>query len=256
VTARGPAAGRSESPVAVVTGASRGIGAAVARRLAADGHYVYVNYRSREARAKEVVDEIIGLGGRAEAVAADVRREDEVRAMFQRVRRAHGRLDVLVNNAGVTEDGFLLMMSDRKWSSVVETNLTGAFRCSRDGAVLMAAAGAGAVVNVASVSGLVGPAGQANYAAAKAGLIALTKSLAAETAHAGIRVNAVVPGFIESDMLRALPAGTLAAEIARVPLGRPGTCDEVAAAVSWLAGPQSSYVTGTTLVVDGGLTRH
>ncbi|MEU3351636.1 3-oxoacyl-ACP reductase FabG [Streptomyces sp. NPDC037389] len=246
---------RSGKPVAVVTGGSRGIGAAVARRLGRDGYTVLLTYRSRAARAEEVADAVRAEGGDAEAVAADVAREEAVRALFQHVRRTYGRLDVLVNNAGVTEDGYLLMMSDRKWSSVLETNLTGAFRCSRDGVKLMAAAGAGTVVNVASVSGLVGPAGQANYAASKAGLIAMTRSLATEVAHSGVRVNAVVPGFIESDMLRKAPESALAAELARVPLGRAGTCDEVASAVAWLAGPESSYVTGTTLVVDGGLTR-
>ncbi|MEV6104764.1 3-oxoacyl-ACP reductase FabG [Streptomyces sp. NPDC051940] len=250
------ATGTPDVPVAVVTGGSRGIGAAVAARLAADGHHVFLTCRTRQAKAKAVVDDIVAAGGSAEAVTADVAQEEQVRALFQRVRRSRGRLDVLVNNAGITADGYLLMMSDRKWSSVLETNLTGAFRCAREGTRLMAAAGAGAVVNISSVSGLVGPPGQANYAAAKAGLIALTRSLAAEVAHQGIRVNAVVPGFVESDMLKAVPQATLGAELARVPLGRAGTPQEVAAAVSWLAGPESSYVTGTTLVVDGGLSRH
>jgi 3-oxoacyl-[acyl-carrier protein] reductase len=244
-----------ETRVALVTGGSRGIGAAVCRRLAADGCHVYVNFRSREARAKEVVDTIVAAGGSAETIGADVCEEAAVRAMFAQVRRTHGRLDVLVNNAGVTDDGFLLMMSDRKWSSVLEANLTGAFRCSRDGVLLMAGGGSGAVVNVASVAGLVGPPGQANYAAAKAGLLALTRSLAAEVAGNGVRVNAVVPGYVGTEMLRAVPAPVLAERLAQVPLGRVGRAEEVAAAVAWLAGPEASYVTGTTLVVDGGLVR-
>jgi len=246
---------RADRPVAVVTGGSRGIGAAVSRRLAADGYHVYLTCRSQAAKAKLVVEDILAAGGQAQAVTADVSREESVRDLFALVRREQGRLDVLVNNAGITEDGFLLMMSDRKWSRVIDTNLTGAFRCCRDGTKLMAAARSGSVINIASVAGIVGTAGQANYAAAKGGLIALTKSLAAEVAGNGIRVNAVVPGFVESDMLRTIPAAVLAEQVRQVPMGRVGTCDEVAAAVSWLAGGESSYVTGSTLVIDGGLVR-
>ncbi|MGW4947546.1 3-oxoacyl-ACP reductase FabG [Actinoplanes sp. NPDC004185] len=249
------AAARAGRPVAVVTGGSRGIGAAVSRRLAADGFHVYLTCRSQAAKAKAVVEDILAAGGQAQAVTADVSLEESVRDLFALVRREQGRLDVLVNNAGITEDGFLLMMSDRKWSRVIDTNLTGAFRCCRDGAKLMAAARSGSVVNIASVAGIVGTAGQANYAAAKGGLIALTKSLAAEVAGNGIRVNTVVPGFVESDMLRTIPAAVLAEQVRQVPMGRVGTCDEVAAAVSWLAGGESSYVTGSTLVIDGGLVR-
>nr|WP_256069831.1 3-oxoacyl-ACP reductase FabG [Streptomyces sp. DvalAA-14] len=240
----------------MVTGGSRGIGAAVAKRLARDGMYVLVNYRSRVKEATAVVEEIRAAGGVAEAARADVSQEDQTREMFRQLRRSHGRLDVLVNNAGLTDDGFVVLMSDRKWRSVIDTDLTGAFHCARDGVRMMLAAGRGTVVNVSSVSGLAGPSGQANYAAAKAGLIALTKSLATEVADRGVRVNTVVPGFVDSDMLRKMPPETLADQLRQVPMRRVGTCDEVAAAVAWLAGPESSYVTGSTLVVDGGLIRH
>jgi 3-oxoacyl-[acyl-carrier protein] reductase len=245
----------SDRQVALITGGSRGIGAAVARRLAASGMYVFVNYRSRAEAAKLVVEEILEAGGHGEVVQADVVELSQVRAMFQQIRRSCGRLDVLVNSAGIAADGFSLMMSDQKWLKVIETDLNGAFRCCREGIMLMLAGGGGSVVNIASVSGLVGTPGQANYSAAKAGLIALTKTLSHEFATRGVRVNAVVPGLIETDLLKAMPKEALAEWLRQVPMGRIGTCDEAATAVCWLASEEASYVTGTTLVVDGGLTR-
>jgi 3-oxoacyl-[acyl-carrier protein] reductase len=245
----------SASRVALVTGGSRGIGAAVARRLAASGLYVFVNYRSRAEAAKLVVDDIIRAGGCGEPIQGDVVEPLQVRAMFQQVRRSRGRLDVLVNSAGIADDGFSLMMSDRKWSKVIDTDLTGAFRCCRDGIMLMLAGEGGSVVNIASVSGIVGTPGQANYSAAKAGLIALTKTLSHELATRAVRVNAVVPGLIETDLLKVMPKEAVAEWLRQVPMGRIGTCDEAAAAACWLASDEASYVTGTTLVVDGGLTR-
>jgi 3-oxoacyl-[acyl-carrier protein] reductase len=195
-------------------------------------------------------------GGTAEVAEADVACEEAVRAMVRNVKRAHGRIDVLVNNAGITADGFAAMMSLQKWSAVLDTNLTGAFLCSREVMKVMLAQGNGSIVNVSSIAGLVGTAGQANYSAAKAGLIGLTKSLAGEAGPRGVRVNAVIPGFIDTDMLHTLPPGELDRQLTHVLLGRSGTADEVAAAVGWLAGGEASYVTGATLVVDGGLTRH
>ena len=175
--------------------------------------------------------------------------------MVREIKRTHGRIDVLVNNAGITADGYAAMMSLQKWSLVLDTNLTGAFLCCREVVKVMLAQGDGAIVNVSSVAGVVGTPGQANYSAAKAGLIGLTKSLAGEVSPRGVRVNAVIPGFIDTDMLGTLPPGELEQQLARVPLGRTGTADEVAAAVGWLAGAEASYVTGATLVVDGGLIR-
>lgn len=245
----------SDHRVALVTGGSRGIGAAVARRLAASGHYVFVNYRSHADAAKLLVEEILTAGGLGEAIQGDVVEPSQVRAMFQQVRRSHGRLDVLVNSAGIADDGFSLMMSDRKWSGVIDTDLTGTFRCCRDGIMLMLAGQGGSVVNIASVSGIVGTPGQANYSAAKAGVIALTKTMSHEFATRGVRVNAVVPGLIETDLLKVMPKEAVAEWLRQVPMGRIGTCDEAAAAACWLASDEASYVTGTTLVVDGGLTR-
>lgn len=245
-----------DRPVALVTGASRGIGAAVARQLAAAGMHVVVNFRSRAEQADAVVAAIEAANGTAETLGADISAESEVRAMVRAIKHRHGRIDVLVNNAGITADGYAAMMSLEKWSSVVETNLTGAFLCSREVMKMMLARDAGVIVNVASVAGLLGTVGQANYSAAKAGLIGLTKSLARELGPRGVRVNAVVPGFIDTDMLRTLPPGELDRQLGHVLLGRTGSAEEVAAAVGWLAGPEASYVTGVTLVVDGGLTVH
>jgi 3-oxoacyl-[acyl-carrier protein] reductase len=247
---------QSGVPVALVTGGSRGIGAAVVRVLAASGMHVVINYRSREAHAKAVLDEVTEAGGSAEVIAADVSDEDAVKAMVRQVRAGHGRIDVLVNNAGVTGDGFAAMMSLRKWSSVIDADLTGAFLCCREVIKVMMAAGQGSIVNVASISGVLGTAGQVNYSAAKAGLLGLTKSLAAEVGSRGIRVNSVIPGFVETDMLRTLPPGLLEAQVGNIPLGRVGRPEEIATAVAWLAGPQASYVTGASIIVDGGLVRH
>lgn len=241
--------------VALVTGGSRGIGAAIARRLAARGLYVFVNYRTHAEAAKLVLEDILAAGGHGEVIAGDVVELAQVRDMFRQIRGSQGRLDVLVNSAGIADDGFSLMMSDRKWSRVIETDLNGAFRCCRDGIMLMLGGSGGSVVNIASVSGLVGTPGQANYSAAKAGLIALTKALSHEFATRGVRVNAVVPGLIETDLLRFMSKEALAEWLRQVPMGRIGTCDEAAAAACWLASDEASYVTGTTLVVDGGLTR-
>jgi 3-oxoacyl-[acyl-carrier protein] reductase len=240
---------RPDQATALVTGASKGIGAAIARSLAADGWAVGVNYRSDEAGAEATVKAIQDAGGRAIALHADISNgtgED----LVARCEAEFGPVLALVNNAGVRADGLALQLDDDAWSSVIDTNLTAAFRMTRRALRGMIRARYGRVVNVASVVGPRANAGQANYAAAKAGLIGMTKTIAAEVARRGVTVNAVAPGFIETDMTKDLPEAVLNA----VPARRPGTPDEVAAAVRFLASDAAGYVTGTTLFVDGGMS--
>jgi 3-oxoacyl-[acyl-carrier protein] reductase len=235
---------------ALVTGASRGIGAAIAKGLAEDGWPVGVNYRSGAEAAKKVVEEIESNGGRALAVQADVADPNAATELFERLEAELGPVLVLVNNAGVRADGLSPQICDEDWDRVVETNLTGAFRLTRRALRPMLRARFGRVVNVASVVGQRANPGQANYAAAKAGLVGMTKTIAAEVARRGVTVNAVAPGLIETDMTADLGNGLLEA----VPARRPGTPEEVAACVRFLASEQASYVTGTTLTVDGGMS--
>ena len=239
--------------VALVTGGSRGIGAAIARRLAADGMAVAVNYATNEARAAEVVADIEGSGGTAVAVRADVGNAGAVDDMFTTVTEALGPVTVLVNNAGITDDGLMLRMGPEQWDRVITTNLTSVFLCTRAALRPMVRARSGRIITISSVSGLSGNPGQANYAAAKAGIIGLTKSVAKEVGSRGITVNAVAPGFIATDMTDDL--GTSVTDRAReqISLGRLGLPEEVASVVGYLASEGASYITGQTIVVDGGL---
>ena len=237
--------------VALVTGASRGIGRAIALELAAAGALVVVNYASSPEAAEAVVAEIAAAGGRAWAHQANVAEEEQVEAMVKAVLAKEGRLDVLVNNAGITRDGLLMRMKTADWQSVIDLNLTGVFLCTRAVSRSMLKARSGRIINITSVVGLMGNPGQANYSAAKAGVIGLTRSSAAEFASRGVTVNAVAPGFIESDMTAELDKEPI---LKAIPLGRMGQPSEVASAVRFLAGdPAAAYMTGQVLQVDGGM---
>jgi 3-oxoacyl-[acyl-carrier protein] reductase len=242
--------GDGDGGSALVTGASRGIGAAIARALAGDGWSVGVNYRSDSARADAVVEAIERDGGRARALAGDVSDPDTPDELFGALEQAFGLpVLALVNNAGVNRDDLAPSLSDEEWSIVLDTNLNAAFRLTRRALKGMLRARAGRIVNISSIAGLRANPGQANYAAAKAGLMAFTKTVAVEVARRGITVNAVAPGLIDTDMTTDLPKELLAA----VPARRIGTPEEVAACVRFLASAQASYVTGAVLTVDGGL---
>jgi 3-oxoacyl-[acyl-carrier protein] reductase len=236
---------------ALVTGGSRGIGAAIARALAEDGWPVGINYRSDAEGAERVADEIASAGGSAMPVRADVSDSGSTGPLFEKLEeRFGGPVLVLVNNAGVRADGLSPQLSDDDWHSVIDTNLSAAFWTTRRALGPMLRARFGRIVNVASVVGPRANAGQSNYAASKAGLIGFTKTVAAEVARRGVTVNAVAPGFVETEMTTDVPAEVLSA----VPARRPGRPDEVAACVRFLAGEDASYVTGTTLTVDGGMS--
>ena len=238
--------------VAFVTGASRGIGAAIAQRLAKDGFHVVAVARSAE-KLDAVAAEIEAAGGSAEALPVDIADPKALAAAIEQVADRHGRLDVLVNNAGITRDGLILRMDDEDFDAVIDTNLKSAFVAIRTAARPMMRSKGGRIINISSVSGVAGNAGQANYAASKAGLIGLSKSVAKELAGKNITCNVVAPGFITTDMTDALN-DTIKERVKEViPLRRFGQPQEIAGVVSFLAGPDSSYVTGQVLVVDGGM---
>jgi 3-oxoacyl-[acyl-carrier protein] reductase len=235
---------------ALITGSARGIGAATASALAVAGWPVAVNYRSDAAGANSVVEAIVADGGRAVAVAADVSDPEQVTALFERAEHELGPVMVLVNNAGVRADGLAPQLDALAWSSVIETNLSAAFHTTKRALGPMLRARFGRIVNVASIVGLRANAGQANYAASKAGLVGLTKTVAVEVARRGITVNAVAPGLVETRLTEGIANGLADA----IPARRPGRPEEVAACVRFLASEEAAYVTGSVLTVDGGLS--
>lgn len=243
----------SKQPIALITGARRGIGRIIALRLAQNGPVALNDIDSGREEIEGVADEIRSGGGQALAVPGDVTNSEDVDQVVKTVASELGGLDVLVNNAGITRDGLLLRMTDDQWRSVIEVNLTGAFLCSRAASKIMMRQRSGRIINMASVVGVMGNAGQANYSASKAGLIGLTKSMARELAPRGITVNAIAPGFIVSPMTDELSEDAKEKLFSLIPLGRLGNAEDVADAVAFFASPASSYITGQVLKVDGGM---
>ncbi|XP_049403826.1 3-oxoacyl-[acyl-carrier-protein] reductase 4-like [Solanum stenotomum] len=245
---------KTEAPVVIVTGASRGIGKAISLTLGKAGCKVLVNYARSSKEAEEVCKEIEACGGQALSFGGDVSKEADVEAMIKTAVDAWGTVDVLINNAGITRDGLLMRMTTKQWQEVIDLNLTGVYLCTQAAAKIMMKKKKGKIINIASVVGLVGNFGQANYSAAKAGVIGLTKTVAKEYASRNINVNAVAPGFIASDMTAKLGDDIEKKILGQIPLGRYGQPEEVAGVVEFLAiNPASNYITGQVITIDGGM---
>ncbi|MGN0373383.1 MAG: 3-oxoacyl-[acyl-carrier-protein] reductase [Enterocloster sp.] len=242
-----------EGKIALVTGASRGIGRQIALTLGAKGATVIVNYNGSAAKAEEVVKEIEAAGGKAEAVQCNVSQFESCGNMMADIISRYGKLDILVNNAGITRDNLLMKMSEEDFDSVIETNLKGVFNCIKHVARPMIKQKSGRIINISSVSGVMGNAGQANYCAAKAGVIGITKSAARELATRGITVNAVAPGFIKTEMTDVLKDSIKEAIAQKIPMNRFGETEDIANAVAFLASDEAGYITGQVLGVDGGM---
>lgn len=239
--------------IAVVTGASRGIGRAVAKVLAKKGAMVIINYNGSEAKAEEVKKEIIDAGGQAQMMQCNVSEYDACEAFIKEIVDAYGRIDILVNNAGITKDGLMMRMSEHDFSDVIDVNLKGTFYCMKFASRQMMKQRSGRIINLSSVVGVCGNAGQVNYAASKAGVIGMTKSAAKELASRGITVNAIAPGFIETDMTNVLSDKVKEELSKQIPLGYLGQSEDVAQAVAFLASDGAKYITGQVLHVDGGM---
>lgn len=239
--------------IALVTGAAKGIGRAIALALAEEGATVVVNYNGSKERAEQTVEEIRALGADGLAYQCNVADTEAALAMVKEVTARYGRLDILVNNAGVTRDNLIMKMSEEDFDAVISANLKGCFNTIRAVSRQMLKQRAGRIINITSVSGILGNAGQANYAASKAGIIGLTKTMARELASRGITVNGVAPGFVDTDMTRALPEGVKEAAVKQIPLGHFGKPEDIAHMVAYLASEKAAYITGQIISVDGGM---
>lgn len=242
-----------EGKVALVTGAAKGIGKAIALALAADGAAVIVNYNGSRDRAEQTVEEMKALGADAMAYQCNVADTKAADAMIKEIIRIYGRLDILVNNAGITRDNLIMKMTEEDFDAVINANLKGCFNTIKAVSRQMLKQRSGRIINITSVSGILGNAGQANYAASKAGIIGLTKTMARELASRGITVNAVAPGFVDTDMTRTLSDSIKAAATARIPLGHFGRPEDIASMAAYLASEKASYITGQIISVDGGM---
>ena len=240
--------------VAIVTGGGRGLGRAIASRLAAEGANLVISYRSNDSAAEETAERVREAGVSCDLFKGDVSSPEEVEALFKGVGEACGRVDILINNAGITRDNLMMRMREEEFDEVLRTNLKGTYLCTRAALRPMVRARWGRIVNVSSVVGLVGNAGQANYAASKAGIIGFTKSVAREVAQRGITVNAVAPGYVETELTASLPEKVKDQIRGQVPAGRFGEPEEVAEVVAFLVGEAAGYVSGQTIAVDGGMT--
>ena len=245
--------GKLDGKTAVVTGASRGIGRAIALELAREGANVVVNYSGSEGKALEVVEEIKTIGSNAIAVQGNVGDADAVQNLMSTAIEQFGSIDILVNNAGITRDNLLMRMKEEEWDDVMNTNLKGVFLCTKAVTRQMMKQKAGRIINISSIVGTIGNAGQANYVAAKAGVIGLTKTTARELASRNILVNAIAPGFITTEMTDALPEDVKSSMLAQIPLGTLGQPEHIAKAVVFLSSDDASYITGQTLHIDGGM---
>lgn len=239
--------------VAVITGASRGIGKAIAIKLASMNAIVVVNYAGSKDKAESVVKDIEDMGGNAVAIQCDVSDFNKCKEFIEDVHKRFGRIDILVNNAGITRDGLAMAMKEDDFDDVIATNLKGTFNCIRFASRIMMKQRSGKIINMSSVSGVTGNAGQVNYSAAKSGVIGITKSMARELASRNVNVNAIAPGFIETDMTKALPEKVKEQAVSQIPLGRFGKAEEVAELTAFLAGDNSNYITGQVFHIDGGM---
>lgn len=239
--------------IALVTGAAKGIGRAIALALAEEGATVVVNYNGSKERAEQTVEEIRALGADGLAYQCNVADTEAALTMVKEVTARYGRLDILVNNAGVTRDNLIMKMSEEDFDAVISANLKGCFNTIKAASRQMLKQRAGRIINITSVSGILGNAGQANYAASKAGIIGLTKTMARELASRGITVNGVAPGFVDTDMTRALPEGVKEAAVKQIPLGHFGKPEDIAHMVAYLASEKAAYITGQIISVDGGM---